>query len=82
MNPNASEGDRQAALDAIVANVRRLTVRTRRNMRSTGGGGWRSKFRGQGMEFEEVRLYEAGDDVRHIDWAATARTNEVLLKTF
>ena len=43
---------------------------------------YRSAFRGQGMEFEEVRPYVPGDDVRHIDWNVTARTGAPHIKEF
>jgi len=45
-------------------------------------GPLRSNFRGRGIEFEEVRKYAAGDDVRNIDWRVTARTGEVFTKQF
>ena len=45
-------------------------------------GPLRSNFRGRGIEFEEVRKYTAGDDVRNIDWRVTARTGEVFTKQF
>jgi len=45
-------------------------------------GETRSRFRGRGMEFEEVRLYQAGDDIRSIDWRVTARTGSTYTKLF
>jgi len=45
-------------------------------------GGYRSNFRGRGMEFAEVRCYQAGDDVRTIDWRVTARTGKPHTKLF
>ncbi len=45
-------------------------------------GETRSRFRGRGMEFEEVRLYQPGDDIRAIDWRVTARTGEPHTKLF
>ncbi|MEX1012344.1 MAG: DUF58 domain-containing protein [Waddliaceae bacterium] len=45
-------------------------------------GAWRSAFRGQGIEFEEVRPYQPGDDTRSIDWNVTARTGSPHVKTF
>lgn len=45
-------------------------------------GAYRSAFRGQGMEFEEVREYQPGDDVRNIDWNVTARMNRPYMKSF
>jgi len=62
--------------------VRRLHVQAGRKVDSLFGGDWRSAFRGRGMEFEEVREYFPGDDVRHIDWNVTARTGEPFIKVF
>jgi uncharacterized protein (DUF58 family) len=45
-------------------------------------GGYRSHFKGQGMQFSEHRVYVAGDDVRHIDWKVSARTKEPLVKKY
>lgn len=45
-------------------------------------GETRSRFRGRGMEFEEVRLYQAGDDIRSIDWRVSARTGSTYTKLF
>jgi uncharacterized protein (DUF58 family) len=45
-------------------------------------GGELSKFKGRGMEFDETRLYQPGDDIRSIDWRVTARTNKTHTKLF
>ncbi len=45
-------------------------------------GGYASPFRGRGMDFNEVRVYQPGDDVRNIDWRVTARTNKTHTKLF
>ena len=45
-------------------------------------GGFRSKFKGRGMDFDEVRLYQIGDDIRNIDWKVTARTGDAHTKLF
>jgi uncharacterized protein (DUF58 family) len=49
---------------------------------SQGSGNYRSRFRGRGMDFEEVRLYQPGDDIRSIDWRVTARTAKTHTKIF
>jgi uncharacterized protein (DUF58 family) len=45
-------------------------------------GGFRSRFKGRGMDFDEVRLYQVGDDIRNIDWKVTARTGDAHTKLF
>lgn len=62
--------------------VRSVELRTRGLVDSLFAGAYRSVFRGQGMEFDEVRAYEAGDDVRHIDWNVSARLATPYIKTF
>lgn len=62
--------------------LRRLHLVAGRKVDSLFAGDYRSAVRGQGMEFEEVREYSPGDDVRHIDWNVTARTGEPFVKVF
>jgi uncharacterized protein (DUF58 family) len=62
--------------------ARLLAVRSRRAAASPFTGAYTSAFRGGGLEFEESRPYAPGDDVRHIDWNATARTGTPFLKRF
>lgn len=62
--------------------IRRLHIQAGRRVDALFAGDYRSAVRGQGMEFEEVRLYQPGDDVRHIDWNVTARTGEPFIKVF
>jgi uncharacterized protein (DUF58 family) len=62
--------------------IRRLQLLLQRRVDSPFAGEYRSAFRGLGMEFEEVRPYTPGDDVRHIDWNVTARTGEPFVKQF
>lgn len=51
-------------------------------MESTFAGEYQSAFKGQGLEFDEVRPYMYGDDIRSIDWNVTAKTGEVYIKKF
>ena len=53
-----------------------------RKVRTLLAGPYRSPFRGRGMEFDEVRTYQPGDDVRAIDWRVTARTGKPHTKLF
>jgi uncharacterized protein (DUF58 family) len=64
----------------ILRQVRLIELRTRGLVNSIFGGEYHSVFRGQGMEFAEVREYQAGDDVRDIDWNVTARTGKPHVK--
>lgn len=66
----------------ILRQVRRIELRTERLVSSLAAGRYRSAFRGQGMEFDQVREYTAGDDVRAIDWNVTARAGKPYLKVF
>lgn len=52
------------------------------NKRAQQSGGYISRFKGRGMEFDEARLYQAGDDIRSIDWRVTARTGKTHTKVF
>jgi uncharacterized protein (DUF58 family) len=51
-------------------------------IRSGQSGGYVSRFKGRGMEFEEARIYQPGDDIRSIDWRVTARTGNTHTKVF
>jgi uncharacterized protein (DUF58 family) len=64
------------------AQVRRLEVRARQAMEAGLSGQYQSAFRGRGLEFEEVRDYRVGDDVRTIDWNVTARTGQLHVKRY
>ena len=59
-----------------------LGVKSRRRSLSLWVGNQVSPFKGRGIDFEEVRRYQAGDDVRHMDWRVTARTGHPHLKLF
>lgn len=62
--------------------IRRIEIRTRRLVNDLFSGEYHSTFKGQGMEFEEVRQYQPGDDIRLIDWNVTARTGYPHVKKF
>jgi uncharacterized protein (DUF58 family) len=64
----------------ILKQVKLIELRTRGLVNSTFSGEYQSVFRGQGMEFAEVREYQPGDDVRNIDWNVTARVGHPYVK--
>jgi uncharacterized protein (DUF58 family) len=66
----------------ILRQVKGIELRTRGLVGSLFAGEYRSVFRGQGMEFAEVRAYEHGDDFRSIDWNVSARLGSPYVKTF
>jgi uncharacterized protein (DUF58 family) len=66
----------------ILKKVRRIQIFTTRMVQDVFAGEYQSVFKGRGMEFEEVREYHPGDDVRTIDWNVTARTGNPHVKIF
>ena len=64
----------------LVPIARRLRIRARRDVTTSLTGAYRSAFRGQGLTFEELREYAPGDDVRWIEWNATARLGRPIAK--
>jgi uncharacterized protein (DUF58 family) len=61
----------------ILKKIRRLELKTRGLVAATLSGQYRSVFKGRGMNFDEVRQYQPGDEVRSIDWNVTAKFGEV-----
>jgi uncharacterized protein (DUF58 family) len=61
----------------ILKKIRRLELKTRGLVAASFSGQYRSVFKGRGMNFEEVREYQPGDEVRSIDWNVTAKFSEV-----
>lgn len=66
----------------ILRKVRHIEIRTKRLVEDLISGEYHSSFKGQGMEFDEVREYQPGDDVRQIDWNVTARYGTPFIKKF
>ena len=66
----------------ILKKVRQIEIRTNREVADVLGGQYHSVFKGRGMEFEEVREYLPGDEVRAIDWNVTARFGRPFIKKF
>lgn len=66
----------------ILEKVRQIEVRTNRLVNDSLAGSYHSVFKGRGMNFDEVREYVPGDDIRTIDWNVTARTGNAHIKKF
>jgi uncharacterized protein (DUF58 family) len=67
---------------AVMSNMRQLEIRTRRLVNDSLSGAYHSVFKGRGMDFDEVREYTPGDEVRTIDWNVTARAGRPFVKKF
>ena len=66
----------------ILKKVKQIEIRTRRLVDAAMGGEYHSVFKGRGMDFDEVREYVPGDEVRTIDWNVTARSGRPFVKKF
>jgi uncharacterized protein (DUF58 family) len=66
----------------IVHKIRRIQITTKRLVNESLAGEYRSVFKGRGMEFDEVREYQHGDDVRTIDWNVTSRAGRPFVKRY
>ena len=66
----------------VIRKIRRIQIRTSHKVDELLAGTWNSAFKGRGIEFEEVRPYQVGDDVRTIDWNVTARSDQPYVKLF
>ncbi|MFK7770052.1 MAG: DUF58 domain-containing protein [Mariniblastus sp.] len=66
----------------VIRKIRRIQIRTSHKVDELLAGTWHSAFKGRGIEFEEVRPYQVGDDVRAIDWNVTARSDQPYIKLF
>ena len=69
-------------LSKLLKQVKNLEVKTKNLVEGMESGAYRSRFRGGGIEFSEVREYTAGDDARRIDWNVSARYNDLFVKEF
>ena len=81
LNPRGAYTELSALLRCRFA-AQDLKLFAHQPARSLLSGGERTRFRGRGMDFEEVRLYQPGDDIRSIDWRVTARTQVAHTKIF
>jgi len=80
--PGANRARTASVPPEILRQVKLLELRTRGLVNSLFAGEYRSVFKGQGMEFAEVREYMPGDEVRSIDWNVTARMNRPFVKRY
>ncbi len=71
-----------AQIEEMMARVRKLEIKARRLVRESFSGEYLSSFRGQGLDFDDFREYQHGDEVRFIDWNVTARMNQVFVRKF
>jgi len=78
--PRSDEEEEE--LKALLEEVRRIEAQSRRLVRLLMEGGYRSVFRGSGIEFKEVREYAEGDDLRSVDWNVTARVGRPFVKKY
>jgi uncharacterized protein (DUF58 family) len=76
------ETDRSRRTSEVLKKVRQIEIRTNRLVNDALGGEYHSVFKGRGMDFDEVREYCPGDEVRMIDWNVTARTGTTFVKKF
>lgn len=72
----------QERLGDVLADVRRVEIRAARMLTDVLSGGYRSTFRGMGVEFSDVREFVEGDDLRSVDWNVTARLGRPFVKRF
>jgi uncharacterized protein (DUF58 family) len=66
----------------LIKKIRYIEISTSKAVNDVLAGGYHSVFKGQGMEFDEVRAYQPGDDIRTIDWNVTARTGHPYVKRY
>lgn len=66
----------------LIKKIRRIEIKSNKLVEEIFAGEYKSGFRGKGMEFEDIREYYPGDDVRNIDWNVTARHNKAFVKQY
>ncbi len=68
--------------DEMRSKLKQLEISAKRLVSSSLPGDYQSAFKGMGLEFDQIREYDQGDDVRTIDWNATAKMNKLMVKKF
>ena len=69
-------------MSELTKKIKKIEIKSNKIAEEIFTGKYRSAFRGKGMEFENIRQYMPGDDVRNIDWNVTARQNKAFVKQF
>ncbi|MDF1812951.1 MAG: DUF58 domain-containing protein [Verrucomicrobiales bacterium] len=77
-----SDEDKNREVSELLKKVRKIELRTRGMVRESFGGEYHSCFKGEGIDFEDFREYQHGDEVRAIDWNVTARMGAPYIKNF
>ncbi|MDA7672573.1 DUF58 domain-containing protein [Akkermansiaceae bacterium] len=72
----------EESIEEMMRQVRRLEIRARRLASETFSGDYHSSFKGAGLDFDEFREYQPGDEIRFIDWNVTARMQETYIRKF
>src|SRR5436853_4671034 len=78
----ARDDESQSGAEEILKKIRGLEIKTRALVETAFAGDYHSVFKGRGMNFEEVREYQPGDEIRAIDWNVTARLGSPFVKKF
>lgn len=68
--------------EEIRQKIKRIKIHTGRVMHTTLSGDYASAFKGSGLEFDQLREYQSGDDIRTIDWNSSAKMNKLMVKQF
>jgi len=77
-----ADKEEQTSVEEIMRKVHHLEVKARRLSRESFSGEYHASFKGQGLDFEDFREYQHGDEIRFIDWNVTARMNAPFIRTF
>ncbi len=78
----STSAEEQQDISEILQKIRKIELKTRGLVRESIGGEYQSCFKGEGIDFEDLREYQHGDEVRSIDWNVTARMGTPFIKKF
>jgi uncharacterized protein (DUF58 family) len=68
--------------DEVRKKIKKIRIHTKRMMHTSISGDYLSAFKGSGLEFDQIREYQHGDDIRSIDWNSSAKMNKIMVKQF